>query len=111
MSVCDVKDTCIVCSKIIKNCHKNITCKICKSYVHKKCTKLKPRELTIYPIKWTCFKCSNLNFDCNYPNNSTAMSESNDFNIKNVDLEKFDNMQFNPMRFESIVKNEANENN
>ena len=38
-------DVCIVCSKTIRTCHKDITCTICKMYVHKKCTKLKQKDL------------------------------------------------------------------
>ena len=43
---CDVHinsttDLCVVCSKLIKKCHKDLACKLCKKYVHKKCTNLK----------------------------------------------------------------------
>ena len=39
------RDNCIVCSKIVKKCHKDISCKICHGFVHKKCTNLKPKQL------------------------------------------------------------------
>ena len=54
---------CVSCSKIIRTCHKLLSCKICKLFVHKKCTKLKQRELeNLNPGDWTCNKCSvNLN--------------------------------------------------
>ena len=39
------QDACIVCSKTIRSCHKDITCSVCKMYVHKKCTKLKANDL------------------------------------------------------------------
>ena len=39
------KSNCVMCSKNIKECHKDISCKTCKGYVHKKCTKLKQKQL------------------------------------------------------------------
>ena len=40
-----------------------ISCKICKLFVHKKCTKLKQWELkNLKPGDWTCNKCS-VNFN------------------------------------------------
>jgi len=49
------RDICVKCSKIIKECHKNIICKICGGYVHKKCTNLKPKQLKcLNPKEWTC---------------------------------------------------------
>ena len=47
------KDVCVVCSKTIKECHTDISCKVCKLYVHKKCTKLKTKELKRLN-EWKC---------------------------------------------------------
>lgn len=100
------QDVCIVCSKTIKECHKDIACKKCKMYVHKKCTKMKPKELKRC-IEWTCDKCCETT--CNDMSNIEVECESliNKYNVSDIDLEsKFKNMCFNPLRYESIEKNE-----
>ena len=57
------QDVCIVYSKTIRSCQ-DITCTVCKMYVHKKCTKLKPKDF-IKCAEWTCEKCkiTNENLD------------------------------------------------
>ena len=46
--------------KLIKTCHKDICCKICNGFIHKKCTNLKPKQLKCLDIKdWMCKDCSN----------------------------------------------------
>ena len=50
---------CVVCSKIVKNCHRNICCKTCNRFVHKKCTKLKQKYLNcLNPKEYVCQICS-----------------------------------------------------
>ena len=102
-----VQDICVSCSKTIKQCHKDITCKKCKMYVHKKCTKLKPRELKrINRIEWVCSKCTDNDSEID----DSEIVELTDYNVSHIDLEKYDNMMFNPLRFESTLKNEINDN-
>ena len=49
---------CIVCLKTIRKCHKGISCKTCKGHVHKKCTKLKQKQLkNLDHGEWICTKC------------------------------------------------------
>lgn len=99
-----VRDLCVSCSKIIKNCHKNISCKICKGYVHKKCTKLKRKELArMDSNEWMCHKCKN--DTSNIPlsdDNGSDIDES--INVREVDFEKYDNMIFNPLRYQHTSK-------
>ena len=52
-------DNCIECSKIVRNCHKDLRCKSCNGYIHKKCTKMKPKLLNVLNTKdWICQNCS-----------------------------------------------------
>ena len=51
-------DNCIVCSKIVRKNHKDLSCKICHGFIHKKCTNMKPRQLKCLNIKeWVCKNC------------------------------------------------------
>ncbi len=109
MSVSNI-DICLVCSKIIKTCHKDIKCKICNLYVHKKCTNLNPKELKRHK-DWICDKC---NSAISNGNDTLIQNECesliNDVNISDVDLEeKFQNLCFNPLRYENIAKNNISE--
>ena len=97
-------DNCIVCTKLIKPCHKNISCNACKSYVHKKCTKLKPKELKqLCQTEWICSKCK-VDDDCY--DTTDSENEFQELNISDADLEKYDKMLFNPLRFETILRND-----
>ena len=51
------KDVCVVCSKTIKECHKDISCKICKLYVHKSVLSKKTKGLKRLN-EWKCKNCS-----------------------------------------------------
>ena len=115
MSSCK-NDSCVGCSKIVKNCHKNITCKTCKGYVHKKCTKLTSKQLKCLDLnEWVCVKCvsnhrtcndNSINFNSDIEQEVTDLNKSSEFNVTEVDLHKYDNMVFNPLRFDSkITKN------
>ena len=102
MSICT--DVCVVCSKIVKNCHKYISCQICKGYVHKKCTKLRPKQLKcLNPKEWVCskFPSNNTVSDSDIEEDIDNLNESPQFNPIEVDLKKYDKMVFNPLRFES----------
>ena len=98
------RDMCVVCSKIVKNCHKNICCKTCNRFVHKKCTKLKQKYLKcLNPKELVCQICS---YDVQVSSNSDSENEVNDlnespeFDITDVNLTKYDNMIYNPLRFD-----------
>lgn len=99
------QDLCLSCSKLIKQCHKIISCKNCKYYIHKKCTKLKPKELLrLDPTEFTCSKCADI-----LSNTETSFSEPlNDLNeniiYADVNLEKYDRMAFNPLRYQNFNK-------
>jgi len=108
MSV-SIQDVCVSCSKIIKECHKNITCKNCKSYVHKKCTKLKPKQLKqINQSGWMCQNCSD-NID-DLDNIDNGVNQLNTINVADIDFEKYNKMLFNPLRFENTIQNESIDN-
>ena len=81
------RDLCVLCSKIIRNCHKNITCTVCKHYVHKKCTKLKPKELRKID-QWVCPKCINTpkEDDTDEPDSTTELN----FTTDDIDFTKYD---------------------
>ena len=58
MSSCK-HDICVMCSKIVTNCYKIISCKICAGFVHTKCTKPNLRQLNrLNPKEWVCSNCS-----------------------------------------------------
>ena len=103
-NVPSINDKCVVCSKTVKDCHKDISCKICNGYVHKKCTNLKQHQLRNFNYnEWTCSNCSTLDND---NTNSIGddihdLNESPQFKITEVDFKKYDDMIFNPLRFDS----------
>ena len=98
------RDLCVMCSKIIKDCHKNITCKQCNGYTHKKCTKLRPTQLkSLNHNEWVCSTCITSNLDNNNSDDESSDGEDYDsktFDITDVDLTKYDNMIFNPLTFD-----------
>ena len=98
------RDMCVVCSRIVKNCHKNICCKNCNGFVHKKCTKLKQKYLKcLNPKEWVCHICSNneqTSSNSDLENAVNDLNESPQFNVTDVNLAKYDNMIFNPLRFD-----------
>jgi len=104
-------DICVSCSKIIRECHKNIFCRICNGYVHKKCLKLKPKQLKeLNTSEWTCDNCTNTtnqSSNSDVDDNLNVLKESPDFNVKNVDLKKYDEMIFNPLRFDCDTTNKG----
>ena len=105
--MCSVNhDFCVVCSKTVKNCHKNIKCKSCCGYVHKKCTKLKPKQMkNINLSDWTCSKCSSDDITLNHEDGNSGLDQSfSVFDVTNVDLKKYDDMIFNPLRFDHNTK-------
>ena len=90
------QDVCIVCSKTIRSCHKDITCTVCKMYVHKKCTKLKPKDFKKCS-EWTCekFKITTENLNDTVEVDIECESLINHYNVSEVDLEsKFKDMCF-----------------
>ena len=102
-------DLCVSCSKRIRNCHKNIKCKVCKCYVHKKCTKLKPNELRKNNIEWVCAKCTT-----NVPTIPEISDETDSLlncDLDDVDFTQYDNMCFNPLRFEQIARKSHDDQN
>ncbi len=97
------QDVCVVCSKILKVCHKDITCKKCKMYVHKKCTKLKPKELKRCN-EWTCDKCCEITQNDGNYDNVNIMNLNTNVNVADIDFGKYDRMLFNPLRYENMSK-------
>ncbi len=104
-------DKCIVCSKTIRTCHKNIYCKICKCFTHKKCTNLKQKQLKcLNPNEWVCKKCEHNQQDAFDTDPDTSLDNLNNttiFNVADVDLDQYDNMIFNPLRFENNSNNKV----
>ena len=87
-----MQDMCVMCSKIVKECHKNIKCSTCSGYVHKKCTKLKPKEIkNLNPGDWTCTKCNDLQNTNQEDHEDTEIDDlgQNTFNITDVDFTKY----------------------
>ena len=96
------QNVCVSCSKNIKKCHLDIFCKKCKSFVHKKCTQLKPKELrNIKPGEWICLKCHNSVVDQDQNSfDDNSVSDLNNITVTDVDFAKYDEMCFNPLRYE-----------
>ncbi len=73
----------------------------------KKCTKLKPKQLKcLKPNKCVCSKCLSNRGNIIISNSDVVdetyvLNESPKFNVTDVDLNKYDNMVFNPLRFDS----------
>ena len=94
-------------TKLSKNVIKIIFCKHCKLYVHKKCTKLKQSDLKrLIPGEWECNNCS-VNYDGNVNNENLTREVNNlneNLNIEDVDFDKFEKMAFDPLRYETTIK-------
>ena len=89
----DSKNVCVSCAQMIKMCHRLISCKYCKLYVHKKCTKLKQKELKKIKFDdWVCKKCKIINESNNV---ETAIDDTDkllneNVDVLDIDLEKYD---------------------
>ena len=110
------QDTCVCCLKHIQDKHKVINCKHCKRYTHKKCTKLKRKELAQLLNDWVCPNCrpsfTETKMD-KTPRHTDVINDNQDFNesitesqidVSNINFDKYDNMVFNPLRFEATSK-------
>ena len=53
---------CTVCLKNVNVNHTKIICPNCYHYIHKKCSKLKPNEITNMDWNWECHTCSQQKF-------------------------------------------------
>ena len=92
---------------------KVISCCKCKGYVHKKCLKLS-RKLISQLNDFVCANCTTAENHNDRPlniqdenDNSTILSNRNEnTTAKDIILEKYDNMIFNPIRFQSNTKDE-----
>ena len=104
-------DNCVVCSKIVKKCHKEISCKICSGFTHKKCTKLKSKQLKCLNVKeWVCPNCCQdvqTYSSSDLENEVNNLNKSFDFHLTDVDFQKYDKMLFNPLRFEHNTTSKA----
>ena len=105
-------NNCIVCSKTVKNCHKDIFCKLCKGFVHKKCTKLKPPKefQCLKNNEWVCQNCNKdalRDSDFDIEDDINKLNESPEFKITNIAFQKYDDMIFNPLRFDFNSTNKA----
>ena len=105
------RDNCIVCSKIVRKCHKEISCKICNGFIHKKCTNLKSKQLKCLNVKdWVCENCCqdvHTYSSSDLENEVNNLNKSSDFNVTNVDFQKYDKMLFNPLRFDHNTTSKA----
>ena len=92
--------------KVVKNCHKDISCTICNGFIHKKCTKLKPKQLKNVNIEeWVCQKCTSKDdLSSSTSQLENDLNESTEFNGTDVDFQKYDDMVFNPLRFDNSTE-------
>ena len=98
-------DVCVSCNKAIKESHKIIFCKHCKLYVHKKCTKLKQGQLKrLNPGEWECSNCRKDEHETVENNIHDINNLNENWNIVDVDLNKYEKMAFDPLRYESTTK-------
>ena len=90
-------DVCVSCTIAIKECHKIIFCKHCILYVHNKYTKLKQSELKRRIDDNETVTINDYIHDINnlYEN----------VNIVDVDYSKYENMAFDPLRYEALLRN------
>ena len=103
-------DNCVVCSKTVKKCHKEISCKICSGFTHKKCTKLKSKQFKCLNVKeWVCPNCCQdvQTSSSDLENEVNNLNKSFDFHLTDVDFQKYDKMLFNPLRFEHNTTSKA----
>ena len=111
MSVSSKCDICVSCAKTIKKCHKIIFCRHCKLYVHKKCTSLTQNELKrLAPGEWECSKCKIDKNDVIDQNTSDIDMLNDKIDVNDVDFRKYDEMAFDPLRYENMTKEPDHEN-
>ena len=105
-------DVRVSCTKVIKECHKIISCKHCKFYVHKKCTKLKQSGLKrLIPGEWECKNCCKDHETITSDNLTCDVNNLNEnFNIVDVDFNKYEKMAFDPLQYETTIKESDLEN-
>ena len=78
------RDNCIVCSKIVKKCHIDISFKICHGFIHNLNTK-----------KWVCQNCcqeGHIFSNSDLENDIYSLNECSDFDINKVEFQKNDDM-------------------
>ena len=106
---------CGICSKRIKKNQRNLSCTICKNYIHKCCSDLSCKELKSrnFGKYWHCKLCNdeiNLPFNHIEGNNKFKLELFRMFENKlhsDESLSKFDDMSLDP----TIFQTDLNENN
>ena len=111
MSTCN-NDVCVMCSIIVENGDRNISCQLCSGYVHTKCAQLENQPKRVKPKEWVCSKCTSKIIpdsefdedetfsDSDIEQNVIDLNASPQFKITDVDLKRYDEMIFNPLRFD-----------
>jgi hypothetical protein len=112
-NITDLSNTCSVCTKTLYNKNKGIPCNMCNALIHRKCTKLKVKEL-INLIKndlpsWECSACIKLKFpfsdipDCEieeqtFNSNFNCICKTKNISSQNITKEIFN---FSKMNFDT----------
>ena len=84
--------------KKYQKCHNDISCKTCKGYVHKKCTKLSKSSLKVWIVVNGYAYAQNVTeLTMTIPTDSVSddahdLNESPHFNVTDVHFTKYDNM-------------------
>ena len=116
MSGCK-SDLCLSCSKKIRIHQKDISCKVCHLFIHKKCTKLKRKDIIRLNVDgYTCMKCISANTsgeknqkdDTVHDFNASEGKTSTCSESINANFSKYDKMIFNPFKYQNdIIDNNA----
>ena len=116
MSGCK-SDLCLSCSKKVRIHQKDISCKVCHLFIHKKCTKLKRKDIIRLNVnECTCMKCisantsgeKNQNDDTVHDFNASEGKTSTCSESINANFSKYDKMIFTPFKYQNdIIDNDA----
>ena len=109
-------ERCAICQRDVQKRHRVFSCKHCKKYVHKKCMNMSRKAISLLEKdKYVCINCSDKNHEetSSHIQNDTNVKdanieyplEENDL-VSDIEIDKYDSMVFNPVRFQSTTKDE-----
>ena len=109
---------CIVCQKNMHEKHRVISCKLCKQYIHKKCSKLSRKSIALLKLDEyegnNCLKSNekiqtneNVELEDSDDDNVDVISDPEDtIQASDIDIDKYDKIMFNPIRFQNSNKDD-----
>lgn len=116
--LCQIKKNVLPVKKNMQKKHRVFSCRYCKRYVHKKCMNISRKAISLLKLdEYVCINCSKTNDELSnsetMPNRDKNVDSENidqindpeeNFNASDIIIDKYDNMMFNPIRFQNNSK-------